>query len=154
MGTTLTGKADVDVGLGTLYLNLLTTGKVRPFVAGRIGLNRVSETGRFVTFVDPSIDPDFNMSGKWKGRRRRSREYNRMSKGVLGIAAQAARRSQDNELALYGAYRQAQGKIPSIVRRDLSRKIAVIAWSLLKKREAYRDQGGRAPIGLPIPSSP
>ncbi|MDA2932949.1 IS110 family transposase [Acidobacteria bacterium AH-259-D05] len=83
-------------------------------------------------------------AGKYQGRRRRSREYNRMLKGVLGIAAQAARRSQDNELALYGAYRQAQGKSPSIVRRDLSRKIAVIAWSLLKKDQAYQEPGGRA----------
>ncbi|MDA2928495.1 hypothetical protein MYX84_00880 [Acidobacteria bacterium AH-259-O06] len=42
---------------------------------------------------------------------RRSREYNRMLKGVLGIAAQAARPSQDNELVT-GNIVKAKGKAP------------------------------------------
>jgi len=84
-------------------------------------------------------------AGKSKGRLRRSREYNRLLKGVLGIAAQATRRSRDNALVHYGELLRTQGKSPSIVRRTLSRKIAVIAWSLLKQQKLYQDpKGGEA----------
>ena len=84
-------------------------------------------------------------AGKSTGRLRRSREYNRLLKGVLGIAAQATRRSRDNALVRYGDDLQTQGKSPSIVRRTLSRKIAVIAWSLLKQQQSYQDpKGGEA----------
>lgn len=81
-------------------------------------------------------------AGKRLGRKKRSREGNPLLKGVLGIAAQAALRSKDNDLAHYGAQLENEGLGAAGIRRSLSRKIAVLAVTLWKKKERFRN--GRA----------
>lgn len=73
------------------------------------------------------------------GRKKRSREGNPLLKGALGIAAQAAFYSKGNDLAEYGAQLQKEGLTAAGIRRTLSRKIAVLAVTLWKKKERYRN---------------
>jgi transposase len=80
-------------------------------------------------------------AGRRKGRARRSQQYNRRLKHILGMAAKAALRCQDgNDLTARGRSLLRQGREPSVVRRTLSRKIAVIAWSILKDPQPYREE--------------
>lgn len=80
-------------------------------------------------------------AGRRKGRPRRSQQYNRRLKHILGMAAQAALRCQNgNGLTERGRSLLQQGREPSVVRRTLSRKIAVIAWSILKDPQPYREE--------------
>jgi transposase len=79
--------------------------------------------------------------GRRTGYPRRSQQYNRKLKHVLGIATQAALRCQNgNSLAQTGQLLVQQGKAASAVRRTLSRKIAVIAWSIMKDPQPYREE--------------
>lgn len=80
-------------------------------------------------------------AGRRKGYPRRSQQYNRKLKHVLGIAAQAALRCQDgNAVTQTGHLLLQEGKQSSIVRRTLSRKVAVIAWSIMKNPQPYREE--------------
>jgi hypothetical protein len=80
-------------------------------------------------------------AGRRKGYPRRSQQYNRKLKHVLGIAAQAALRCQDgNSVTQMGHLLLQQGKQSSVVRRTLSRKVAVIAWSIMKDPQPYREE--------------
>jgi len=80
-------------------------------------------------------------AGRRKGRARRSQQYNRKLKHVLGIAAQAAVRCQNgNSLMQAGQTLLEQGSETSVVRRTLSRKIAVIAWTIMKNPQPYREE--------------
>jgi transposase len=80
-------------------------------------------------------------AGRRKGYPRRSQQYNRKLKHVLGIAAQAALRCQDgNLLTETGRILVQQGSDASCVRRTLSRKIAVIGWSIMKDPQPYREE--------------
>jgi len=80
-------------------------------------------------------------AGRRTGYPRRSQQYNRRLKHVLGMAAQAALRCQNgNALTQTGQLLVQQGKAASAVRRALSRKIAVIAWSIMKNPQPYREE--------------
>lgn len=80
-------------------------------------------------------------AGRRKGYPRRSQQYNRRLKHVLGLAAQAALRCQDgNALTQSGRLLLQQGQEAAAVRRTLSRKIAVIAWSIMKDPQPYREE--------------
>jgi transposase len=80
-------------------------------------------------------------SQRRKGHPRRSQQYNRKLKYVLGMAAQAALRCQDGySLTQTGQILLQQGRLASSVRRNLSRKIAVIAWSIMKDPQPYREE--------------
>ena len=82
--------------------------------------------------------------GRTKGRGRRCQQYNRRFKHVLGIAAMAAWRCQDgNRLSQKAQTLRQEGKPASVIRRTLSRQIAVIAWTILKDPQPYRKEVGR-----------
>lgn len=79
--------------------------------------------------------------GRRKGHPRRSQQYNRKLKHVLGLAAQAALRCQDgNALTQTGQLLGQSGGGASAVKRTLSRKISVIAWSIMKDPQPYREE--------------
>lgn len=80
-------------------------------------------------------------NGKRRGRFKRSREYCRPLRNVLGIAVQGVFNSQqDNDLLLYALRRKEQGAKDAHVRRDLARKLAVTAWTMLKTQQPYQSQ--------------
>ena len=80
--------------------------------------------------------------GRRKGHPRRSQQYNRRLKHVLGIAAQAALRRQDgNWLSQTGQLLLQQKGGVSAVKRTLSRKISVIAWNIMKDPQPFREEG-------------
>jgi transposase len=80
-------------------------------------------------------------SKRRKGHPRRSQQYNRRLKHVLGIAAQAALRCRDrNSLTQTAQLLLQQASGASAVRRTLSRKISVIAWSIMKDPQPYREE--------------
>lgn len=77
---------------------------------------------------------------KRRGRAKRSRAYNRYLRNILGIAAQAVMNRKDNNpLTQYGLSRRHQGAPESHVRRDVARKLAVTAWTMLKTQRVYGD---------------
>lgn len=79
--------------------------------------------------------------GRSRSRPRRSQQYNRRLKHVLGIAAMSALRCQDgNPLTEKARTLQQEGKPAPSIRRTLSRKIAVIAWNILKDPQPYRQE--------------
>lgn len=78
--------------------------------------------------------------GKRQGRAKRSRAYNRYLRNILGIAAQAVmNRKDDNPMTQYGLQRRQHEAPESHVRRDVARKLAVTAWTILKTQREYCD---------------
>ncbi|MDA2937087.1 hypothetical protein MYX75_02340 [Acidobacteria bacterium AH-259-A15] len=85
-GYDLTSAAGVDVLFGTVYVNLRTIGRVRPFVAGGVGLNRCKVKNSTSTFVDRNFESVFGYQFEFDLPPSFSEKFNKLAiKGTAGL---------------------------------------------------------------------
>ncbi len=78
-------------------------------------------------------------AGRRRGRQGRSLQYNRTLRHVLGLAAAAALRCRsENSLQVQAQLMRSQNRREGAIHRHLCRRLAVVAWTIMKTGESFR----------------